>query len=217
MVFPYGKYKYSRNAAWRCLLDNNIAVLPVSVSSIARRNHIRLGAYSKNAPLIERLGLGSLLKNDGFSTLTSTGFIVLYRDDLDRCRIRFTLAHELGHIFLGHLLPAVNGSSCTILNREPTDNDDPLEHEANVFASRLLAPACVLWGLGTRSAEEISLLCDISLAAARIRAERMALLYSREDELLAAGRPSCFLLSPLERQVYQNFFEYIKITRSNSP
>ncbi len=209
MSFPYGKYKNSRNAAWLCLLDNHVTALPVSVSYIAHRNHIRLGTYSKNHALIESLGLESLLENGGFSTLTSTGFIILYRDGLNSHFSRFTIAHELGHIFLGHLLPPVNGLPCTILNRGPGPNDDPLEHEANVFASRLLAPSCVLWGVGAHCASEISSLCDISMTAAKIREERMTILYRREAELLDIDRPSCFLLSPLERQVYVNFKSFI--------
>lgn len=67
-------------------------------------------------------------------------------------------------------------------------------------ASRLLAPACVLWGCGVRSAEDIERLCDISRAAAEFRWSRMQELYRRQR----------FLTSPLERLVYAQFEDYIK-------
>ena len=74
-----------------------------------------------------------------------------------------------------------------------------MEREANVFASRLLAPACVLWALDARSPEEIAALCRISNQSAKFRAERMQKLYDRNR----------FLTSPLERQVYQQFSAFI--------
>lgn len=78
-----------------------------------------------------------------------------------------------------------------------------IEQEADVFAARLLAPACVLWGLDIHTAREISELCDISLTAAQVRAERMEILYSRNK----------FLTSPLEKKVYSNFQSYIQQKR----
>ena len=72
-----------------------------------------------------------------------------------------------------------------------------------MFASRLLAPACVLWALNARTPEEIAALCQISHQAAKFRAERMAILYERNR----------FLSSPLERKVYDQFKEFIE-TRS---
>lgn len=200
MNFPYGKYKNSRNAAWQCLIENHVHSLPVSVSGIAKSNGIRIATYSKNLDLIRKLGRSELMEKDGFSLLTSGGPIILYRDGLDPRISRFVVAHELGHIFLGHLLPL-------------SENSESAEQEANVFASRLLAPACVLWGLRIHSAEEISEACNISMVAARIRAERMALLYDRERQRLADGLPSCFLLSSMERKVFDNFQGYITQNR----
>ena len=120
-------------------------------------------------------------------------------------RQRFTIAHELGHIMLHH--------SGKLKNREPADGDATVEQAANVFASRLLAPACVLWGCGVHTPEQIAALCSISLPAARFRAARMAELYERERAFLMTRGRSCFLLSPLERQVYEAFADYIAAHR----
>lgn len=121
--------------------------------------------------------------------------VILY----DSCnvpgRIRFTIAHELGHLALGHLLPG----EYTVQNREPSSADNPLEEAANRFAVDLLAPACVLWGMDLHTAEEIEAVCGISSIAAQYRAKRMELLYQRNK----------FLSSRLEREVYQQFLPFI--------
>lgn len=84
------------------------------------------------------------------------------------------------------------------------------EYEAERFAIDVLAPACVLWGLKIRDPEEIASLCNISVTSARIRAERMELLYKREQDFLKIRGHSCFLQSPLERKVYQQYQRFIE-------
>lgn len=74
------------------------------------------------------------------------------------------------------------------------------EYEAERFAIGILAPACVLWGCNIHSAEDIAMICNISQVSAKIRSERMETLYKRNR----------FLISPLERQVFNNFSEFIK-------
>lgn len=51
-------------------------------------------------------------------------------------RKNFTIAHELGHYFLGHQLI---GHADTIVNEE-CSNKDPMEYEADYFATCLLMP-----------------------------------------------------------------------------
>ncbi len=65
--------------------------------------------------------------------------IIEYDVNMHPNRQRFTLAHELGHYFLGHL------DDNNILFRDPAknfslDNYDPYEAEANKFAADLLMP-----------------------------------------------------------------------------
>ncbi len=73
------------------------------------------------------------------------------------------------------------------------------EYEAERFAIGILAPACVLWKLNLHSAEDIAKVCNISITAAKNRAKRMEILYARNK----------FLTSPLERQVYSQFLDFI--------
>lgn len=182
----YGKYKNARNAAWRCLIDFNISELPVRPSLIANAAGIKV---------IENSDVHELAPHEsGVSIFDGSQWYIVYDDENTNQRCRFTIAHELGHIFLGHEL--IKG-----YHARKFDTTKPaIEQEADVFASRLLAPACVLWALGVHTPEEISALCGISYMAAQIRAERMELLYKR----------NMFLTSPLERTVYKNFEGYIQ-------
>ena len=178
----YKDYQHSRDMAWRILLDLNIRELPISVSAVCRSLGIPIKLYEGEEG------------EDGYSTVVNGAPVIFVRADCHRPRQRFTAAHELGHILTGHT------GQYELVNREPSSKDNPIEQEANVFASRLLAPACVLWGCGVQSAKEIQQLCDISRQAAEYRMQRMRVLYDR-------GR---FLTSPLERAVYEKFEEYIR-------
>lgn len=71
-------------------------------------------------------------KDCGFSIGTSN---IIYNSSHPRTRTRFTLAHELGHILLGH------NSSSRIISFESTNPEDIL---ANEFAAELLAPLSML-------------------------------------------------------------------------
>ena len=184
----YGVYKNVRNNAWQCLLDVGITELPVSVVKIADFFDIKIVKNSKYNWLKP--------KQSGISRLASNGrWIICYEDTEPSYRSRFTIAHELGHILLGHQLKDGEDHTRTF------DKDRPqIESEADMFAARILAPACVLWGLDLHAPEEISELCQISHEAAEIRAKRMELLYSR----------NMFLSHPLERQVYEQFKNFIE-------
>lgn len=157
--------------------------------NIAKNNSIKL---IKNSQAHE-------LRPDeaGISVFDGKQWIIIYDDQVPLGRKRFTVAHELGHIFLGHSLIA------GFYARTPRGTIPRVENEANIFASRFLAPACVLWGLGVHTADEIARICEISQEAATIRANRMEELYKR----------NMFLTSPLERRVYKQFEKFIQENR----
>ena len=191
----YLSYQNARDTVWGLIIKHDISSLPVKISEVCRREGIRMISYSAGRELIKFLCLENYAEaNDGFSTESSGSRIIFYNDKCTVGRQRFTVAHELGHHILGHV------GKYALTCREPHAEDNPIEREANVFASRLLAPACVLWGLGVQSADEISRLCGISRQAAEFRMERMKLLYQRKR----------FLISPLEWEVYALFKPYIR-------
>lgn len=178
----YRDYQNARDAAWRLLIDANVRELPVKVTALCRQLGIPVKLFRPEDG------------NDGKCFLLDGRPVILVSDQVPPARQRFTAAHELGHILLGHV------GKYQLVNREPDPKDNPIEQAANVFASRLLAPACVLWGCGAETPEEIMELCGISLQAAQFRAERMEKLYERD----------VFLSSPMEREVYLQFKSYIR-------
>lgn len=203
----YKDYQNARDAAWKILIDLHICKLPVQIKSVCNQLGIRVKSFRSSASAIQQIGREELLQStDGFTTYIAGSPVIFYNDALPVERCRFTVAHELGHIILSHVRPG----NVTAINREPSPSDSTHEQEANVFASRLLAPACVLWALDVHTPEEIAHLAEISHQAAAFRAQRMSILYQRERMFLRERGRSCFLMSPLERQVYQQFQQYIK-------
>ena len=203
----YKKYQQSRDVAWEILIDFKIESMPVKISKIVTKLGIRLYSYHNATDLISKMRLEKHAETcDGFTVRTSKRYYIFYDDTCSPQRCRFTIAHELGHIMLGHL----KNQTYTVKNREPSDDDSPEEQQANVFASRILSPACVLWGLHVDSADEIAKLCDISIESAAWRYDRLKLLYEREEEFKKKYGKSCFLLSPLEQKVFTQFQGYIK-------
>lgn len=187
----YGCYKNARNASWQCLIDNNVTALPVDLLKITKAAGIKT---IKNSEVNELSG-----NECGASVLDGNTWYIIYDDECTIGRRRFTIAHELGHIFLGHAL--VKGYHARTFDTEKPQ----VEVAADIFASRLLAPACVLWGLDIHTAEDIAKVCDISRTAAQIRSERMEVLYKRKK----------FLTSPLERQVFERFKNFIQQSKNN--
>lgn len=185
----YGIYKNVRNAAWQCLIDYKISSLPVDLLRIANEANIKI---IKNSEVGELSGSES-----GICLLDADTWYLIYDDEATIGRRYFTIAHEFGHIFLGHeLVKGYHGRSFS------TDKPQS-EREADMFAVRLLAPACVLWGIDLHTPTEIAEVCRISNAAAKIRADRMAILYERKK----------FLTSPLERTVFKQFKPFIEERR----
>ena len=178
----YKDYQNTRDLVWEILIRERINALPVSVSGLCRNMGIPIYLDELNDD------------NSGKSLIVSGQPVIIVNKTDSPERQRFTAAHELGHIMLGHV------GKYKLVNREPSPNDNPIEQAANVFASRLLAPACVLWGCNIHTADEIAVNCKISRQAAEYRAARMEILYKR----------NAFLTSSLEREVYENFRQYIE-------
>lgn len=175
----YDIYKKARDIAWKFLIDNHVDSLPIKLSAICRRNGISL-VYDHDRKYLSERERGCTFI-DGMGKFS----IVLNPDDSILIQ-RYTIAHELGHIFLDHFV-----------NKTMSSLD--MEYQAERFAIDILAPACVLWGLNLHTTKDIAEICNISISAARRRAERMRTLYNRNK----------FLISPLEKQVFKQFADFI--------
>lgn len=205
----YQRYQQARDAAWRTLLECRISALPVNARAIAAW----LGVDILPFPA-EDDRLMHLLKKAGgvCRSLRIQGkWHIFFRPGtLDDQRLHFAIAHELGHILLHHdtlsLSPGVRAFQSRENEGDVIENPlDLADYAADIFAIRLLAPACVLQGLQLRSREDMMLSCGLPPKAAALRAERMGLLRER----------NLFLSHPLERQVYDQFLPFIR--EKNTP
>lgn len=186
----YNRYKNDRDLAWKIILDTGIRNLPVKIVRVCNSFNIKVK--------------GCNMESSGKTALSPDGgYIILINSREPPKRQRFTCAHELGHILLGHV------DELGKAYRDPQTDDNPYERDANIFASRLLAPAIILKDIGAFTAEDISRVCDISMEAARFRAERLNLLMKREQEFMKTKNRSCFGISRYEREVEKQFTEFI--------
>ena len=177
----YKDYQNARNLSWNILIQENITELPINIVALCKQLGIEVKYYIPSDD------------SDGECTIAEGVPYILVNKNCSTQRKRFTVTHELGHVLLGHV------GKYQLVNREPSPTDNAIEQEANVFASRLLAPACVLWGCKVKTPDDIVQLCDISKQSAEYRMNRMNELYTRNK----------FLTSSLERQVYNQFKEFI--------
>jgi Zn-dependent peptidase ImmA (M78 family)/transcriptional regulator with XRE-family HTH domain len=102
--------------------------------------------------LVSHLPLGEHDAPDGCSALDpATGAAyVLINSDKPRARRRFTVAHELGHLALGHLQDG------EIVIDETLSGWSPQETEANAFAAGLLMPESGVRGAVARIQDRLS-------------------------------------------------------------
>ncbi len=142
------RYKYVLEKVYEFITNNNITSYPINLLNIISNNKWGITKYSEIASsfscTIEDV-CKTLQSDDGQTHLKieNNEFIysISYNDDLNTNtdeRIRFTIAHEIGHIYLGHLKDfketeihryGLNKKSYSIL-----------EKEADTFARNLLCP-----------------------------------------------------------------------------
>lgn len=100
-------------------------LVPVDPEQIAKNAGIKIQAQHQFT------NLGRLFYDEGIPTIE-------YKSREPSTRIRFTVAHELGHYFLGHLKPERVFEDS--LANFSTQTIKPKEIEANQFAMELLVP-----------------------------------------------------------------------------
>lgn len=127
------------------------------INKIIYEYDIRLFPFSEareiipfNSPIFKTVGELSHLEDH---------YCILYDDSCVIQRVRWTLAHELGHYFLNHPF-------------ENTNEYDKLEAEANYFASQLLMPLELLLILEyyyNLCEPLLSFVCNVNHKASRYR------------------------------------------------
>ncbi len=157
------------NAA-RILLNSGLTRLPVDLKRIAESNDIKIVDYESCAACYDTdpQKMYSDISLYGFSFMTDGRYVCAINEKAcGKKRRRWTLAHELAHILLGHISGVHTAFS------------PDMEQEADRLAAQLLAPLAVLHFCGVSSAAEIARLCGISEQAAGFRYEELCALRRR--------------------------------------
>ncbi len=142
------RYEYVMEKVYKFIIDNNIYTYPLDIIKIIKQNKWSITKYSEIANEFNCTNYEvckNFQSNDGKTHLfienKNYNYSIIYNDDLimntDE-RIRFTLAHEIGHIYLNHLKDFKE----TEIQRSGLSNKSYsiLEREADMFARNLLCP-----------------------------------------------------------------------------
>ena len=178
-VLDAPRYKEANNKADKFLLDDGMEALPFKPLKCLKEMAIKVESYQS---LAERKGctvkdICEIFKSKDATTLylaKSKRFIVLYNNAPSQKRINWTLAHELGHIILGHF---------ELLEEKGITTDDLseelallLDKEADAFAGEVLAPSFILFTKRCITPAAIMAACNISLTAASIKSSYLSKL-----------------------------------------
>lgn len=176
-----------REATRLLLYQNNINSLSVDVQSLRYDKRIIFDSIQNYCAIvnedISKFDIKDILQ-DGCTLIADDVYIVLYNDEVSLLspeRLNWTLAHEVGHIYLGH-----------------TQNGRKEEIEAHWFAAQLLMPEYVIRHMKQRfgfiNIEDLIACFNVSIDAAinRLRSiarKRTRELLPDEEKVLARYMP----------------------------
>lgn len=156
-----------RLLAAQALANAGVRRLPVRMCHLARSCNVRLFTYTDYARAAETT-VEEIIRRfgpDGFTQRLGGSTAVFYRECANLRRVRWTVAHELAHVLLGHL----DGQG------DPRTAD----RQADRLARELLCPAAVVAACGC---DDLVELCDISPSAARVSGEPAASEAASDEE-----------------------------------
>lgn len=168
------RFQYAIDRAYSILLEIGVDRFPVSPWEVIEQwpEHIKCLSWSRAREVLNtedpfhlhqtKAEARTLCRRDHGNV-----YMIIY-DDVNvtnQERIRWTLMHELGHIFCRHLIDFEE----TALDRGGLSNGENsvLEVEAHFFASEMLVPSAVFHRFSDVAPEEIRLLCGISEEASK--------------------------------------------------
>lgn len=147
MRFPTSaRYKNIMEAVKLFFIKENITDFPIDPIQIINKNGWGLLPYSvlaKNFNISVEEVVDTFQSEDGCVMLDKDNYTIAYNDSRNsEGRIRFTLMHEIGHIYLNHLIDFDE----TMQKRSALTKSkyDILEREAHAFARNALAPTAVI-------------------------------------------------------------------------
>lgn len=184
--------------SWNLILKNNLEELPVDIWQVCRNCGIIILTYEQyRATIFKSVHyiISKYHSAKAFCIFVSSHYFIIYNPDgQTEDDIRCTLAHELGHIALGHIGPELPFLSL----HQATEKADA-EWKATRFGNRILCPSIVLHFCSVSSEIEIERLCAVNSATARIRFARLASFrrdnrfFERKEERLVMNQFSHFI------------------------
>lgn len=172
-----------RALACKTLLETGVRRLPVHIKAVAQQLGVSLFTYEQYADTVD-CSVSEVAQRygcDGFTQCIGGRTAIFYYQSGNLRRVRWTIAHELGHILLGHMAGYANG-----------DDDVDADEQADAMAAELLCPSVIAAARVCYYPGEISCLCDISFSAALRRTCELVgwqnnLLPQEQALLLAMG------------------------------
>lgn len=176
MKFPnstrHGKVMVQVN---NLFIHEKVKSFPIDPFYIINNNKWGLVSYSELAReqgVTVKDIVAAFQSEDGYTIYDGINYTIAYNDTIPVIgRIRFTLMHEIGHIYMNHLIDFDE----TILLRSTLTETKyrVLENEANTFARNVMAPVMVVKGLNIKYIQEVMKYFLISKAAAKVRLEAL--------------------------------------------
>lgn len=193
MIPTTPRINFALRKAREFILVNDIQWLPVDPFSIARDNGwdlVTVGEISQYKGLPREKVIESVGGSEGVACRDpKTGkFKIIYDENQYPAeKIKWTIMHEIGHIFLGHLTEFNESKLYRGGLTEPEYY--VLEREVDTFAAEVLAPMAILKKLGFTQQQEIEYLCQITYTASGnrerdIKWRGFQIPYCEADELL---------------------------------
>lgn len=144
---PYPDYALAQYSAYQTLVSSDLYELPINIKKLIRSYGIHIQTYTdfaKDCHISIDNVIFMCASKDGCTMKRSDGsYLLLYNDSIkSKGRIRYTLAHELGHYILKHHSKnnKIKISRGNFLKNLDKLEYNKLEQEANYFAKRFLVP-----------------------------------------------------------------------------
>lgn len=172
MIFPnLARYASVMVRVNEMFAREKITTFPIDPFEIIKNNKWGLMTYSEIADeqglWIEDV-IAAFQSEDGYTIYDGINYTIAYNDTIySDGRIRFTLMHEIGHIYLNHL---VDFDETVLLRSTLTETKyKVLENEANAFARNAMAPVMVVKDLNFNRVQNLVEFFGMSKAAAATR------------------------------------------------
>lgn len=196
------RYKFVNRVSYLFMIRNKISDLPFDPYSFLIAMGYSVKTYSFHA---RKLGCTSLEiaeacdSLDGYSVYNekTKKYKIIFNDYINSPeRIRWTLAHELGHIILNHF---VDFEQTKLLRGGINDKEyEILDKEADAFASKILAPEIILIHAGIENPNLIHTHCGLSNEAAMYKSKTIAKIKQKK-----------ILITSIEKQIVSLFKSFI--------